>query len=71
MTYQANTILHSSSGRSAIEIKRDNGDGTFCTLTFDRQVDGSLIFKCGDYVTPEKKITSILDDDLTILKDRV
>ena len=40
MTYQANTILHSSSGRSAIEIKRDNGDGTFCTVTFDRQVDG-------------------------------
>ena len=71
MTYQANTILQSSSGRSAIEIKKDNMDGTFVTVLFDRHVDGSLIFKCGEYVTSEKKITSILDDDLTILKDRV
>ena len=71
MNYQANTIIHTSSGRSAIEIKRENGYAKYCTVTFDRQVDGSLIFKCGDYVTPEKKITSILDDDLTILKDRV
>ena len=71
MTYQANTILQSNSGRSAIEIKRDNGDGTFATVLFDRQADGGLIFRCGEYVTPTDKITSILDDDLTILKDRV
>ena len=61
MTYQANTILQSSSGRSAIEIKRDNGDGTFATVLFDRQVDGSLIFRCGEYVTPSEKIDRFLD----------
>ena len=61
MTYQANTILQSSSGRSAIEIKRDNGDGTFATVLFDRQADGGLIFKCGEYVTPSKEIDRLLD----------
>jgi hypothetical protein len=67
MTYQANTILQSSSGRSAIEIKKDNMDGTFVTVLFDRRTDGQLTFRCGEYDTSEKKITSILDNDLTIL----
>ena len=69
--YTANTILFSNTGRSAIEIKKDNGDGTFATVQFARQVDGGLVFECGEYATPEKKITSILDDDLTNSKDRV
>lgn len=69
--YTANTILFSSTGRSAIEIKKDNGDGTFATVQYNRHIDGGLVFECGDFATPENKITSILDDDLTILKDRV
>ena len=69
--YTANTILFSNTGRSAIEIKKDNGDGTFATVQFDRGADGGLVYKCGDYVTPTEKITSILEDDLTNSKDRV
>ncbi len=69
--YTANTILFSNTGRSAIEIKKDNGDGTFAIVQYNRQIDGGLVFECGDFATPENKITSILDDDLTILKDRV
>ncbi len=63
--YQANTILFSSTGRSAVEIKKDNGDGTFATVIFSRLADGGLKFECGEYVTPAKKIAFLLDNDLT------
>jgi hypothetical protein len=69
--YTANTLLFSSTGRSAIEIKKDNGDGTFATIQFTKDENGRLKFECGEYVTPSEKITSILDDDLTNSKDRV
>ena len=69
--YTANTILYSNTGRSAIEIKKDNGDGTFATIQFTKMGDGGLVYECGDFATPENIITSILDDDLTNSKDRV
>jgi hypothetical protein len=63
--FQANTVIFSSSGKSAVEIKRDNGDGTFATVMFTSSPNGGLVFQRADYVTPEIKIASILNDDLT------
>ena len=64
--FQANTIIFSSSGKSAVEIKRDNGDGTFATVRFSSGPNGGfVVFQCAEYVTPEIKIASILNDDLT------
>ena len=63
--YQANTIIFSSSGKSVVEIKRDNRDGTYATVTFKVDPNGMLNFKCAEYVTLEREITSILNDNLT------
>lgn len=64
--FQANTVIFSSSGKSAVEIKRDNGDGTFATVRFSSDPkNGGFVFQCAEYVTPEIKIASILNDDLT------
>lgn len=67
--YQANTLLLSLSGKSVIEIKRNNGDGTYATVVFTSDPKGGLEFECAEFVTPEKKITSILNDILTFPKD--
>ena len=70
--FHANTVHFSSNGKIAVEIKRDNGDGTYATVWFDKIENGSgYIVTCGEYVTPEEKIVSTLNNDLTILKDRV
>lgn len=61
MTYSANTILYSNTVRYAVEVKRDNGDGTFATVFFERDGDGGLRYVCGEYVTPSKEIDRFLD----------
>jgi len=47
--------------RYAVEVKRDNGDGTFSTVFFERDGDGGLRYVCGEYVTPSKEIDRFLD----------
>ena len=63
--YQANTIIFSSSGKSVVEIKRDNRDGTYATVMYIVDPNGMLNFKCAEYNTLEGKITLILNDNLT------
>lgn len=59
--YNANCVISSSSGRKAVEIKRDNQDGTYSVVVFDRDGDGALRYHFGEFCMLEKKISNILE----------
>jgi len=62
--YQPNTVYFSSDGKSAIEVKLANADGTYATVQFSADGTGWKP-ECVEYVTPEEKIAKFLNDDLT------
>jgi len=65
-----NTVHYSATGRYAVEIKRNNGDGTFSTVLFRRDGDGGLNFMCGEFHTPIEIIRKWLDDSVDFSTDR-
>lgn len=64
--FKPNTLLISVSGKSAVEIKFANADGTYTTMEYDAYGKSGWKPRCGNYITPKEKIISILNDCLTI-----